>query len=151
MKIKIKREGGFIGITSKANLEFDELTVDEQKAFNLLAEQSLQTATPKPVDAPNLEPPVSSETKARDMVLPNVNGLEPVSPSINGLESVSPNADGLELAAPQMSRNMPNHQMRDGFSYSVSMKKDGKTMSMKFDDMNAPPEIVEIFQKYVQY
>lgn len=141
MKIKIKREGGFIGITSKANLEFDELTADEQKAFNSLAEQSLQTATPKPVDAPTVQLPVSSDTKARDIVSPNANGLEPV----------SPNAEGLELAAPQMSRNMPNNQMRDGFSYSVSMKKDGKTMSMKFDDMTAPPEIVEIFQKYVQY
>ena len=61
------------------------------------------------------------------------------------------NSSGLELAMPAQPRNAPNNQMRDGFNYSVSMRKDGKTVSMKFDDQTAPPEIVEIFQKYVQY
>jgi hypothetical protein len=124
MKIKIKREGGFIGITSKADLEYDNLTPDEQKTFNALATQSLQVDNkPKDNNAPKIETSAPDDAKSR----------------------------GLELAAPQMTRSAPNTQMRDAFSYSVSMKKDGKTVSMKFDDMTAPPEIVEIFQKYVQF
>lgn len=124
MKIKIKREGGFIGITSKADLEYDNLTPDEQKTFNSLAIQSVQADDKSKTNSPiKADAAVSDDAKSR----------------------------GLELAAPQMPRNAPNTQMRDAFSYSVSMKKDGKTVSMKFDDMNAPPEIVEIFQKYVQY
>ena len=42
MKIKIKREGGFIGITSKADLDYDDLTIAEQNTLNALAEQSLK-------------------------------------------------------------------------------------------------------------
>lgn len=134
MKIKIKREGGFIGITSKANLEFDELTADEQKTFNTLAEQTLQTAKPKSENPAQTEAAQPVGTNARSFG---------ISPTVHD--------QGLELAGDVIPQNTQNNQMRDGFSYSVSMKKDGKTMSMKFDDMTAPPEIVEIFQKYVQY
>lgn len=142
MKIKIKREGGFIGITSKANLDFDELTPEEQQAFNALAEQSLQTAKPQ---AENLPPSkITQPVETTQAVETNSRGF--------GLAPVPPvNENGLELAGDVIPRNTQPHQMRDAFSYSVSMRKDGKTVSVKFDDMNAPPEIVEIFQKYVQY
>jgi hypothetical protein len=136
MKIKIKREGGFIGITSKANLEFDELTPAEQNTFASLAQQSLDAVKPKEIVTPKIvELPMSSA--------PDTHGF--------GLDVPIFNEQGMEQAGPQMPSRGFNPNMRDGFSYSVSMRKDGKTMSMKFDDMSAPPEIVEIFQKYVQY
>ena len=123
MKIKIKREGGFMGITSKTDLEFDKLTADEQNAFTSLAQKTLHPAPDVPI----------TTNQERGALTPPANG------------------SGLELAMPAQPRNAPNNQMRDGFNYSVSMRKDGKTVSMKFDDQTAPPEIVEIFQKYVEY
>lgn len=151
MKIKIKREGGFIGITSKANLDFDALTEAEQNAFNALAEQSLQkddkakqavaahTSSSQSVDAkPNKTEDVKSESKTR--------GIETDESPKDKSED-----NGLELAEQNMPHNTQSGMMRDGFSYSVSMKKDGKTVLLQFDEMTAPPEIVEIFQKYVQY
>jgi hypothetical protein len=135
MKIKFKREGGFVGITSKASLEFDKLTTEEQNALTSLAQQSLDTEMLKEISAPNALATPQSEARPSEMV------------------SDTPvfNEQGLELAGPQMPTNGFNPNMRDGFSYSVSMKKDGKMMSLKFDDTSAPPAIVEIFQKYVQY
>jgi hypothetical protein len=130
MKIKIMREGGFIGITSKANLEFDKLTEAEQNAFNSLANNSLQNDK-----KPDLK------TSATNL---NERSLGESAPHIAA-------DNGLELAGTNPTRNDVNNMMRDGFSYSISMKKDGKMVSMKFDDGNAPSEIVEIFQKYVQY
>ncbi len=132
MKIKIKREGGFIGITSKADLDYDDLTKDEQNALNALAEQSLKKED-KTED-------VKSEPKTR--------GLESDESSTDTPEIKD---NGLELAEQNMPNKTQSGSMRDGFSYSVSMKKNGKMVSVKFDDMTAPPEIVKIFQKYVQY
>ncbi len=153
MKIKIKREGGFIGITSKANLDFDALTEAEQNAFNSLAEQSLQRDNKAKEDIePKVETLSVGEKKPKEAEIvkseSKSRGLETVEPLV---KESKPEEKGLELADDQMPHNMPNGMMRDGFSYSVSMKKDGKTVSLKFDDMTAPPEIVEIFQKYVQY
>lgn len=153
MKIKIKREGGFIGITSKANLDFDALTEAEQNAFNTLADQSL-----KKEDIANREMAAHSlNSKPVEAKPKEAEDLKPESKT-RGLESdeaptdaPKPDDSGLELAEQNMPHNIPNGMMRDGFSYSVSMKKDGKTVSLQFDDMTAPPEIVEIFQKYVQY
>lgn len=143
MKIKIKREGGFIGITSKADLDFEALTAAEQNAFNALAEQSLH-----------------KEAKAKQSVdsKPNEKGNAKSEPKTRGMDSNESPQDtpksednGLELAEQNMPHNTQSGMMRDGFCYSVSMKKDGKTVSLQFDDKDAPPEIVEIFQKYVQY
>jgi hypothetical protein len=91
MKISMTREGGFIGITSKANVEFEQLSTDEQNAVNKLAAQPAQVAK-----------------HANDAALP------------------------------------------DAYSYSISMKKDGKNISLNFNDVNVPPKISAIFQKYVQ-
>ena len=129
MKIKIKREGGFIGITSKADIEFDQLTTEEQNAINSLTEKSVQ------VEKKTTEKNGLSKLKGRGLGTPE-------SPTDDN-DSVNSNNN--------MPHNGKTNMMRDAFSYSISMKKDGKTVSMKFDDMTAPPEIVEIFQKYVQY
>ncbi len=149
MKIKIKREGGLIGITSKANLDFDDLTVAEQNAFNALAEQSLQTEKKTKEDIePKAQPSSAIDSK------PNETENLKSETKTKGLESIEePKSKdiGLELAGKEIPHNTPSGMMRDAFSYSISMKKDGKTVSLKFDDMTAPPEIVEIFQKYVQY
>jgi hypothetical protein len=90
MTIQLKREGGFVGATDKTNIEFEQLTAEEQIALNKLTEPSAQ---------------VAEKTK-------NIN-------------------------------------LRDVFSYSIAMKKDGKNVSLKFDDITAPPKIVAIFQKYI--
>ena len=102
MKINIKQEGGFIGMASKAKLDFDKLTEDEQKMLDSIA----QKAGEKPVVAP-------TESDA-------------VPPSPRDMSSA-----------------------RDMFSYSLSMKKDGKKVDVAFDDTNAPPELVALFQKYI--
>ena len=140
MKIKIKREGGFIGITSKANIEYDELTPAEQNALNTLAEQSL-IAKNKPNGSSKEVVSTVPEAKTRDL-----NGGAEIQK--RDIESIG---NGLELAGDCLPHNGANKMMRDAFSYSISMKKDGKTVSLQYDDMTAPPEIVEIFQKYVQY
>jgi hypothetical protein len=90
MKIQLKREGGFVGTTDKTDVEFEQLTPEEQNALNKLTEPSTQTAE-KP----------------------------------------------------------KNPNLRDALSYSIAFKKDGKNVSLNFDDMNAPPKIVAIFQKYI--
>lgn len=153
MKIKIKREGGFIGMTSKADLDYDDLTKDEQNALNALAEQSLKkddkakdkmealTMSSKTIETKSNESEdVKSEPKTRSLASDESPTDTPIYKD-----------NGLELAEQNMPHNTQSGMMRDGFSYSVSMKKNGKTVSLKFDDMTAPPEIVEMFQKYVQY
>ena len=90
MKIQLKREGGFVGITDKADVEFEELTTEEQNMLNKLVEPSAKAAEK------------SKNTHARDI-----------------------------------------------FNYSIILKKDGKNVSLKFDDTTAPPKIVAIFQKYI--
>ena len=153
MKIKIKREGGFIGITSKADLDYDDLTKEEQNALNALAEQSLQ----KDEDA---KVKVGAQTMPASAVVAKPNETEVVKPEpqTHGLTSYESSTEssisqdnGLELAEQNIPHNTQSGMMRDGFSYSVLMKKNGKKVSLKFDDMTAPPEIVEMFQKYVQY
>jgi uncharacterized protein with beta-barrel porin domain len=90
MTIELKREGGFVGATDKTNVEFEQLTAEEQKTLNKLAESP----------------------------------AEVVEKSLNT-------------------------NLRDAFTYSLAMKKDGKNVSLKFDDTTASPKIVAIFQKYI--
>jgi hypothetical protein len=90
MTIQLKREGGFVGTTNKTELDFEQLTAEEQNILNTLAESSAQV---------------------------------------------------LEKSL--------NKDLRDAFTYSLSMKKDGKNVSLKFDDTTAPAKIVAIFQKYI--
>jgi hypothetical protein len=90
MKIQLKREGGFVGITDKTDVEFEQLTPEEQNTLNKWAEPSAKI----------------------------------------GEKSENPN-------------------LRDAFSYSITFKRDGKKVSLNFDDTTAPPKIVAIFQKYI--
>jgi hypothetical protein len=90
MTIQLKREGGFVGIADKANVEFEQLTTDEQNVLNKLAESSIQAA-----------------------------------------------------------ENSENHNLRDAFSYSIALKKGGKNVSLKFNDITAPSKIIAIFQKCI--
>ena len=60
MKINIKQEGGFIGMASKAKLDFKNLTEDEQKTLTAIAEEavakmaekSAEKTTERGIDAP---------------------------------------------------------------------------------------------------
>ena len=91
MTIQLKREGGFVGTTDKTELEFEQLTAEEQSILNKLADSSAQIV-----------------------------------------------------------EKSPNKDLRDVFTYSLTMKKDGKNVSLKFDDTTVPPKIVAIFQKYIR-
>jgi hypothetical protein len=90
MTIQLKREGGFVGITDKADVEFEQLTPDEQNALNKLTEPSTQTA-----------------------------------------------------------EKSENTNLHDALCYSIGLKKDGKNVSLKFNDITVPPKIIAIFQKYI--
>jgi hypothetical protein len=110
MKINIKQEGGFIGMASKAKLDFDKLTEAEQKTLSDIAEKAAADAlkaVERGIDAP------------------------------------------MDTAQAPLLRGM-NPAARDSFNYSLSMKKDGKKVEISFDDSNAPPELVEFFQKYIK-
>jgi hypothetical protein len=113
MKIKLKREGGFIGITSKADIKYDDMTADEQKALDAIIEKMKTPSVP-----PSEQEPMTEST------------------GIAKLRSI---------------KAEPPSMMRDVFSYSISIRQNGKTLSCKFGDQNAPSELVELFQKYVQY
>ncbi len=106
MKINIKQEGGFIGMSSKAKFDYKDLTEEEQKTFDTIAEKATEKSTDKGIDAP------------------------------------------MDAAKAPLLRNSA---ARDTFSYSISMKKDGKKVDVEFDDTNAPPELVVLFQKYIKY
>jgi hypothetical protein len=97
MKINIKREGGFMGLTAKALIDFTKISEEERAKMETVIEE---VTTPKP------------EKKVAER------GISP---------------------------------MRDTFSYSFSYKKDGKTVKYTFNDMTAPPQLVELFEKYVAY
>jgi hypothetical protein len=43
MKIKVKREGGFMGIPAKADFSLDELSSDERSAFEDMVLKSVET------------------------------------------------------------------------------------------------------------
>ena len=70
------------------------------------------------------------------------------------LDSIIQKAGEKPVVAPTEADSVPPSPRdmspaRDMFSYSLSMKKDGKKLDMAFDDTNAPPELVALFQKYI--
>ena len=136
-----------------------ELTPIEQKAFNALAENSMKADISKQVNTTSdsdSAPNENSNKKAKSVSEqrePNDNKPRAIENDERNKDKkeTTQTQDDLEIAGPKMSNNKPTDMMRDAFCYSIWMKKDGKTVSMKFDDMTAPPEIVEIFQKYERY
>ena len=125
MKINIKQEGGFIGMASKAKLDFDKLTDDEQKMLGSIVQKAADDRVEAEKGAAKMDEKSEdkSDGKPRDLS--------------TEAESVPPSSRGMSPA-------------RDTFSYSLSMKKDGKKLDVAFDDTNAPPELVALFQKYIQ-
>ena len=119
MKINIKQEGGFIGMASKAKLDFAKLTDDEQKMLNEIADNAAAEAK-KAAD----EAAKAVEKAERDLSSP-------------ASAKSGPAAYGMSAA-------------RDTFSYSLSMKRDGKKIDVVFDDTNAPSGLVELFQKHIE-
>ena len=107
MKINIKQEGGFIGMTSKATLDYSKLTEEEQR---ILEDLATPTEEKKP-------------TKAAHKNADDDDGDIPTSSSERG------------LAMPPLA---PPPPAADTCNYSLSMKKDGKKVSVKFNDTNAP-------------
>jgi hypothetical protein len=121
MKINIKQEGGFIGMASKAKLDYKNLTEEEQKTLDTIAEKAFADIEQKNTEASN----------SRDLA-PASGILEPPTIAVQSSKLLAP---------------MP--MPADTFSYSLSMKKDGKKVDVAFDDTNAPPELVAFFQKYI--
>ena len=120
MKINIKQEGGFIGMTSKATLDYSKLTEEEQRILEDLATPTAEEKKP---------------TKAARKNADDDDDQIPTSSSERGL-AMPP------LAPPPLAADTCN--------YSLSMKKDGKKVSVKFNDTNAPKGLIEIFQKYIK-
>jgi hypothetical protein len=121
MKINIKQEGGFIGMASKAKLDYKNLTEEEQKTLNTIAEKAVA----------DMEQKAAENANPRDLA-PASGILEPPTIAVQSSKLLAP---------------MP--MPADTFSYSLSMKKDGKKVDVAFDDTNAPPELVAFFQKYI--
>jgi hypothetical protein len=48
MKINIKQEGGFMGLASKAKLDYKTLTEEEQKTLDAIAERAVAQLEEKP-------------------------------------------------------------------------------------------------------
>ena len=130
MKINIKQEGGFIGMASKAKLDFDKLTDDEQKMLNEIVDKAAEEAKKIADDA------LKAAEKVADDTLKTAEKVErDLPPSVSAKSG--PAAYGMTAA-------------RDTFSYSLSMKRDGKKIDVVFDDTNAPSGLVELFQKHIE-
>ena len=132
MKINIKQEGGFIGMASKAKLDFDKLTEDEQKLLGSMA----QKAADEKAEAEKAAAKIAEQAAAK----------------VEEKSDEKSDAQPRDIPSEADFVPPPPHVMRpaDTFSYSLSMRKDGKKLDMAFDDTNAPPELVALFQKYIQ-
>ncbi len=149
MKINIKQEGGFVGMSSKAKLDFNKLTEDEQKLLDSMA----QKAADKLVEAEKaaLKAAEEAATKVAEEIALKM-----------ATEAIGKNEEKSDETSDAQPRDIPSeadfvppspHRIspaRDTFSYSLSMRKDGKKLDMAFDDTNVPPELVALFQKYIQ-
>ncbi len=152
MKINIKQEGGFIGMASKAKLDFAKLTEDEQKMLDSMA----QKAADEIIEAEKAAAKAAEEAVARA-----AEAAAKIEEKMTEALSKSEEKPSDEKTDVQP-RDIPSEAdfvppaprgtspARDTFSYSLSMRKDGKKLDMAFDDTNAPPELVALFQKYIQ-
>ena len=152
MKINIKQEGGFIGMASKAKLDFDKLTDDEQKMLNEIVDKAAEEAKKIADDALKAAEKVADDTlKAAEKVADDM------------LKTAEKVADDTLKTAEKVERDLPPSvsaksgpaaygmtAARDTFSYSLSMKRDGKKIDVVFDDTNAPSGLVELFQKHIE-
>lgn len=127
MKIKLKKEGGFMGLSSNADLEIDKLSDEERAIIN-----DMMTSPPNKKiekDTPNNTGEKDTSNKAKEKDTPNKAGERDTS----NIES----------------ENTRGMVMRDAFSYEIKMKKGSKYVSYKFDDKSIPEKVYAIFQKYI--
>jgi hypothetical protein len=136
MKINIKQEGGFIGMASKAKLDFSKLTEDEQKMIDAIAQKEVEKA----VELAAAEAAKAEATKLLETKLSETEAGQEMPKTIETPADAPTVAPSIRDMSPA----------RDTFCYSLSMKKDGKKLDVAFDDTNAPPELVELFQKYIK-
>ena len=149
MKINIKQEGGFIGMASKAKLDFDKLTENEQKMLDAIAQKAvgeLAEAEKAKAKAAEVAVKVAEDAAAATIKEKTAEKTDNPSAEKSNAESRDTPAEA-DFVHPSPRGMSP---ARDTFSYSLSMKKDGKKLDMAFDDTNAPPELVALFQKYIQ-
>lgn len=142
MKINIKQEGGFIGMASKAKLDFNKLTEDEQKLLDSMAQKV----------ADDMAEAEKAAAKAAEEVA--LKAAAAASEKHEEKSDEKPAVQPRDIPSEADFLPPPPHVMspaRDVFNYSLSMKKDGKKLDMAFDDTNAPPELVALFQKYIQF
>jgi hypothetical protein len=153
MKINIKRAGGFMGLTSKASIDFNKMSDDERAKVEAL----METAAAESSDAQTGH---QADDSAQTQAAAKKNDVAGTSPEQNlsartlTLASPEPvvNAASDELIPDQRHVHYNNtSQMRDGFEYSFSYKKGGKTIKYTFNDFNAPPHLIELFEKYCEY
>ncbi len=124
MKINIKREGGFMGMIAKASIDFSKMTDEERAKVESLINKATDPAS-------NPEPKPAAYSTADAAVLA-------------GDSVPAPALSDREIGA-------PNPYLRDGFSYSFSFRKDGKMVKYTYNDTTAPPQLLELFEKYVAY
>jgi hypothetical protein len=60
MKINIKQEGGFMGLASKAKLDFKTLTEEEQKTLDSIAERAMEQLETTPRDILDAQAPMDA-------------------------------------------------------------------------------------------
>jgi hypothetical protein len=151
MKINIKQEGGFIGMASKAKLDFDKLTEDEQKMLDAIAQKAAdekaeaEKAAAKIAEQAAAKIEEKIEAKIEEKLSDKTDDETPNAQPETLPRDVPTEADFVLPLVPR-----PMSPVRDAFSYSLSMRKDGKKLDVAFDDTNAPPELVALFQKYIQ-
>ena len=149
MKINIKQEGGFIGMASKAKLDFDKLTEDEQKMLDALAQKAAgDLAEAEKAAAKAAEVAAGKAAEEAAAKIEETSNDKSNNKSGEKSDAHPRNTPAEVDFAPPSPRGI--NPARDTFSYSLSMKKDGKKLDVAFDDTNAPPELVALFQKYIQ-
>lgn len=139
-KIKIQREGGFMGLVAQKDIDLELLSSEEQAAINNLFEKNETDTTQKGVvNAPNEQTTTSEKNATPDKVSETNQGTR-------GLENAEKQADAPVKSAPPMmqQRNMP-----DSIRYTVKKKVNGKMTVQIFDDSNIPPHLYDFFSKYL--
>ena len=127
MKIKLKKEGGFMGLSSNADLDIDKLSDEERAIIN-----DIMTSPPN---------------KKIEKDTTDIKGDKDIANKAGENESIN---KASEKNTPNMANeNTRGMTMQDAFSYEIKMKKGSKYVSYKFDDKSIPEKVYEIFQKYI--
>jgi hypothetical protein len=167
MKIKLSKEGGFMGMISNTDLEYDKLSEDEQHSFDrcvsaLISEKAKtgkkKTAKPVEITPSSDDHAENSSHGSRGLDLETKSDLEEISALEN--EEKSTDSEEKAIVSPLLTAERgledaqvtkEENQMRDGFSYTLKVKKGLRWVTLQFDDKNIPDELFQLFQKHIQY